>query len=95
VGTQGLFFLKNLIFYLGPDRGYLSNTSAWKSTTPVSFRSPYTVQGDLGFFAQNKKKYGQFFCAVQTFTNKIFAVPIRNTKSASLIEAIGQMVQVP
>jgi hypothetical protein len=48
----------------------------------------------LGFFSYNNKKYGQFFCAVQTFTGKVFAVPIPNVKTDSLIEAIHKMTQV-
>ncbi len=48
----------------------------------------------LGFFSYNNKKYGQFFCAVQTFTGKVFAVPIRNVKTKSLIDAIQLMTKV-
>ncbi len=48
----------------------------------------------LGFFSDNNKKYGQFFCAVQTFTGKVFAVPLPNVKTDSLIEAIHKMTQV-
>jgi hypothetical protein len=47
-----------------------------------------------GFFSYNNKKYGQFFCAVQTFTGKVFAVPIRNVKTKSLIDAIQLMTKV-
>jgi hypothetical protein len=60
----------------------------------VSFRSPYTVQADIGFFAQHKKAYGAFFCAVQTFTQKIFALPLKNTRSETLMEALGHMLKV-
>jgi hypothetical protein len=47
-----------------------------------------------GFFSYNNRKYGQFFCAVQTFKGKILAVPIRNVKTKSLIEAIQLMIKV-
>jgi hypothetical protein len=76
------------------DSGALNNTKSWKKTTPVSFRSPYTVQADIGFFAQHKKTYGAFFCAVQTFTQKIFALPLKNTRSETLMEALGHMLKV-
>ncbi len=69
----------------------MSNSWRWKRTTPASFKSPFIAQGDLGFFHYNNKEYGQFFCAVNTFTRRVFVVPIRNTKSQSLIEAIGAM----
>ena len=85
------FYTKN---YLGPDSGVLSNTKKWKKTTPRSFYSPFFVQGDIGFFHYKGKQYGQFFCAVQTFTKKIFILPIKNLKSESLIEAIRAMIKV-
>lgn len=72
----------------------MSNSKRWKATTPESFKSIYYSQGDLGFFAYNKKSYGQFFVAVNTFTKKVFACPIKNTKTATLLEAIGQMKKV-
>lgn len=48
----------------------------------------------LGFFSYRNKRYGQFFLAVQTFTKKIFVVPLRNLKANSLIDAIGLMCKV-
>ena len=56
--------------------------------------SPFFVQGDLGFFQYKGKKYGQFFCAVQTFTKRVFAIPIRNIKSETLIDALETMLKV-
>jgi hypothetical protein len=53
-----------------------------------------TISLYLGFFSYKNKKYGQFFCAVHTFTGKIFATPLRNVKTKSLIEAIQLMTKV-
>ena len=83
-----------LVFFLAPERGSLNNTSKYKKTTPTCFRSPFTVQGDLGFISTNKKKYGIFFVAVQTFSRRIFCIPIKNSKSSTLIEAIQAMLKV-
>ncbi len=69
----------------------MSNSKQWKRITPLSFKSPYIAQGDLGFFHYKNKKYGQFFCAINTYTNRVFALPIRNTKATTLIEAVGAM----
>jgi hypothetical protein len=54
----------------------------------------YFYFNNLGFFSYNNKKYGQFFCAVQTYTGKIFATPISNVKTESLIESINLMIKV-
>jgi hypothetical protein len=54
----------------------------------------YTVQGDIGFFYYHKKTYGMFLLFVNTFKKRIFVTPIPNTKSESLIEGIGKMLQV-
>lgn len=62
--------------------------------TPKSFLSPFIVQGDIGFFSYKNKNYGKFFCGVQTFSKKIFAVPIRNLKTPTLIKAIEAMTKV-
>ena len=51
-------------------------------------------QADFGFFSYKNKKYGIFFCAVQTFTRRVFALAIRNTKSDTLVKAIGSMLKV-
>jgi hypothetical protein len=72
----------------------LSNTKKWKKVTPQSQYSPFISQGDIGFFHYKGKKYGQFFCSIQTFTKKIFAVPIKNLNSESLISAIDKMLKV-
>ena len=72
----------------------LNNTKRWKANTPQSLYSPFFVQGDIGFFHYKGKQYGQFLCIVQTFTKRVFAVPIRNLKSTSLMEAIGLMLKV-
>jgi hypothetical protein len=82
------------IIQLGPEPGVLSNTKQWKKTTPKSFASPFIVQGDVGFFSLNNKNYGQFICFVNTFTRKIWALPISNLKSSTLITAIGKMIKV-
>jgi hypothetical protein len=87
-------FLVIVFWYTGPEPGVLSNTKKWKATTPRSQYSPFMVQGDVGFFQYKKKNYGQFFCAVNTFTRKVFAIPIRNLKSNTLIDAIDQMLKV-
>lgn len=88
----GNFFFKKKC--LGPDSGALNNTKKWKATTPHSFKSPYICQGDIGYFSFKNKKYGAFFCGVQTFSRKVFAVPIPNVSTPSLIKAIEQMVKV-
>lgn len=80
--------------FLGPDIGMLSNTKQWKANTPLSLYSPFFVQGDVGFFHYKGKQYGQFFCAIQTFTKRVFATPLRNLKSETLIEAIETMLKV-
>jgi len=69
----------------------LSNSKKWKRITPLSFQSPFIAQGDLGFFYYNGKEYGQFFCAINTFTKRLFCIPIKNTKSESLMKAIELM----
>lgn len=81
-------------FYLGPDSGVLTGSKKWKATTPTSFKSPYFAQGDLGFISLNKKRYGTFFLAVQTFTGHLFVMPIKNQTSASLIQAVQSMKKV-
>jgi hypothetical protein len=79
---------------LAPERGSLNNTSLHKKTTPTCFRSPFTVQGDLGFIATNKKKYGIFFVGVQTYSRRLFCIPIKNNKSPTLVAAIQAMLKV-
>jgi hypothetical protein len=75
-------------YYAQGDIGNLNNQKIFRFT--VSFY----VFNVPGFFSYNNKKYGQFFCAVQTFTGKVFAVPIRNVKTKSLIDAIQLMTKV-
>jgi hypothetical protein len=82
------------IFLLGPESGMLSNTKRWKRVTPKSQYSPYICQGDIGFFRYKNKDYGQFLCCVQTFSKKIYAIPIKNLKSETLISALEKMVKV-
>jgi len=77
---------------LGPDPGHLSNSKNWKRTTPRSFRSPYFAQGDIGYY--KKKKYGAFFCAVQTYTGFVYAAPIKNLKNETLFDAVRAMSKV-
>jgi len=48
----------------------------------------------LGFFSHKSKKFGQFLCIVNTWTNKLFVQPIKNTKQEELIKAIGSMTKV-
>lgn len=57
-------------------------------------QSPYTGQGDIGFFSYNNKQYGQFFCVINTFTKKLFAIPIANTKAETLMNALEKMKKV-
>lgn len=47
-----------------------------------------------GFFSTNRKKYGIFFLAVQTYTKKLFVLPIKSTKSDDLHGAIKLMMKV-
>jgi len=47
-----------------------------------------------GFFSYKKKQYGAFFCAVQTYNGYIFAKPIANTRSSTLVEAVRCMLKV-
>jgi hypothetical protein len=79
---------------LGPDPGHISNSKSWKKITPKSQSSPFISQGDIGFLQYKNKKYGQFYVAVQTYTRKVFALPIKNKNSETLIEAIGKMIKV-
>jgi len=79
---------------LAPDQGMLSHTGRYRRFIPQSFRSPYMVEADLGFFAVNKKKYGAFFLAVQTWLRTCFVVRIPNTRAVSLIRAIESMLKV-
>ena len=81
-------------FSAGPDAGVMSNTRTWKALKPTSFKSPFMVQGDIGFFALNKKKFGQFLVLVQTFSGTITALPIPNTRSATLITALTTLLKV-
>lgn len=83
----------HVVVVVGPDAGALSNTKQWKKTTPQSTYSPYILQGDIGFFSYNNKQYGQFLCCVNTFTRRVYAAPIRNLKSDTLIEALGKMLK--
>lgn len=59
----------------------------------MSQTSPYLVQGDVGFFFYRKKKYGQFIVYVNTFTKRIFAKPINNLKSETLIKTVAALMQ--
>jgi hypothetical protein len=72
----------------------MSNTKNWKKVTPRSQYSPFIAQGDIGFFHYKGKKYGQFFLSIQTFSKKIFAIPIKNLKSETLIWAVEKMLKV-
>ena len=81
-------------FFEGPESGALSNTKQWKKLTPYSYYSPFIAQGDVGFLSYKGKKYGQFFVAVQTFSKRIFALPISNLKTDSFVQAIQSMLKV-
>ena len=48
----------------------------------------------LGFFNYKNKKYGAFFCGVQSFSGAIFATPIKDLKVATLFKAIESMKKV-
>jgi hypothetical protein len=48
----------------------------------------------LGFFSYQNKKYGIFLVCVQTFTRKIWATPIKNTKIPTLVTAFSALVKV-
>ena len=83
------------IHFLGPDKGNLTNTPRWKSSSvPTSFRSPWYVEGDLGFFFYKKKRLGLFFLGVQTYTRQIFVMALKNNKQESLLAAIAAMLKV-
>jgi len=47
-----------------------------------------------GFFSHNNKKFGAFFCAVQTFNGYLFAIPIKNLKVDTLFKAVEAMSKV-
>jgi hypothetical protein len=47
-----------------------------------------------GFFNYKNKKYGAFFCAVQTFNKTVFAIPIKDLKSDTLFKAVETMSKV-
>jgi len=47
-----------------------------------------------GFFSTGRKRYGIFFLAVQTYTKKIFAIPIASTKGDDIYKAIALMMKV-
>lgn len=83
-----------LSFFSGPDAGALGQTKNYKKVTPPSTYSPFVCQGDIGFFHYKKKTYGQFFCLVQTYTKRIYAQPLANLKSTTLIKAIQNCLQV-
>jgi hypothetical protein len=72
----------------------LSNSKSWKKITPAIQQSPFTAQGDVGFFSFNNKHYGQFLCVINTYTKKVFAIPIANLKAETLIAAIAQLKKV-
>jgi hypothetical protein len=48
----------------------------------------------LGFFNYKNKKYGSFFCAVQSFSGFIFATPIKDLKADTLFKAVEAMTKV-
>jgi hypothetical protein len=48
----------------------------------------------LGFFSTENKKFGQFFVAVQTFTRRIFVIPLKNLTLSSLLSAMTAMKKV-
>jgi len=52
------------------------------------------AQGDLGFFSLNKKQYGGFFLAVNTYSGYIHVSKISNTRLDTLVGAVGHMVKV-
>jgi hypothetical protein len=81
-------------FVSGRESGVLSNSKNWKKITPPSQYSPFIAQGDIGFFQYHRKSYGQFFCAVNTYSKKIFAIPIKNLKAETLMLAIKSMLKV-
>jgi hypothetical protein len=45
---------KNNLNFSGPDPGYLTNSRKWRNTTVASFKSPFSVQSDVG---KKKIKY--------------------------------------
>jgi len=80
--------------FTGPDSGALNNTKKHQKVTPRSYSSPYLLQGDIGFIHYKKKRYGQFFCAINTYSKYVYAIPIRNLKASTLVDAIGSMLKV-
>jgi len=54
-----------------PDVGEINNTPLWKKAQPMSVRSIYVTEGDLGFFSYKKKNYGSFFGAANIFAQNI------------------------
>lgn len=61
----------------------------WKNDWEKKSTSPY-----LGFFPMGKRKRGIFFVAVQTFTRKIFSIPLKSTHGEEFLRAIGLMLKV-
>jgi len=80
--------------FLGPDTGALNRTKSFQRITPLSTRSPFLVQGDIGFFSYKNKVFGKFLVMVQTYTKRIFACFLRNSQAATIIEALKLMLKV-
>jgi len=48
----------------------------------------------LGFISYKKKNYGIFFTAINCWTRRVFAIPIKNKKFESIFGAIEKMLKV-
>jgi len=82
-----------VIFWVGRDTGALNRSKSFQRIIPPSTRSPFIAQGDIGFFSYKNKVYGKFLVVVQTFTKRIFACYLKNSKAPTLIEAIKLMLK--
>jgi hypothetical protein len=74
---------------------YFAQGDIGKKNTPTPLLSFYNILTlFVGFFYYKKKKYGAFFCAVQTYTGFVYAAPIKNLKNETLFDAVRAMSKV-
>ena len=74
---------------------YFAQGDIGKKNIPTPLLSFYNILTlFVGFFYYKKKKYGAFFCAVQTYTGFVYAAPIKNLKNETLFDAVRAMSKV-
>jgi hypothetical protein len=91
VEKNNTFLVPFSVFRTG--RHWYSTPTLFFSTYPNIYIYIY-INFFLGFFNYKNKKYGAFFCAVQTFSKTVFAIPIKDLKSDTLIKALEAMSKV-